>query len=337
MTKPIARDPIYRKRAFDADIFELCVRWYITYRLSYRDLVEMMAERGVQVAHSTILRWVTRYVPECEKRWHRFSRFVGTSWRVDETYISIKAKWHYLYRAVDNQGKTVDSLLRRDRGIDAAQAFFRKAVASNAPRVPRKVAVDGHVATRRALWLLRREHPCWRNLKVRTCKYLNNIVEQDHRAIKRRCASMAGFKSFANAAITIAGIELAHRIRKGQFSFGRGRRRHDWSRKAEGGMGNGTRIEISSEHNGLHLDRNIPCCTRTVMRARRGIKVLRVAPFGMLDSRPAATEAASPTLTASSRIARAASSPALECNASNDCAPKEPVSTTSAAPFVKFL
>jgi transposase-like protein len=99
MTKPIARDPIYRKRAFDADIIELCVRWYITYRLSYRDLVEMMAERGVEVAHSTILRWVTRYVPEFDKRWSRFSKAVGTSWRMDETYISIKAKWHYLYRA----------------------------------------------------------------------------------------------------------------------------------------------------------------------------------------------------------------------------------------------
>jgi transposase-like protein len=125
MTKPIARDPIYRKRAFEADIIELCVRWYITYRLSYRDLVEMMAERGVQVAHSTILRWVTRYVPEFGKRWNRFSRFVGTSWRVDETYISIKAKWHYLYRAVDKHGKTVDVLLRRDRGIDAAQSVGR--------------------------------------------------------------------------------------------------------------------------------------------------------------------------------------------------------------------
>jgi transposase-like protein len=99
MTKPIARDPIYRKRAFDADIIENCVRWYITYRLSYRDLVEIMAERGVRVAHSTILRWVTRYVPEFEKRWSRFSKAVGTSWRVDETYVSIKAKWHYLYRA----------------------------------------------------------------------------------------------------------------------------------------------------------------------------------------------------------------------------------------------
>lgn len=204
MTKPIARDPIYRQRAFDAEIIQLCVRWYITYRLSYRDLVEIMAERGIKVAHSTILRWVTRYVPEFEKRWNRFSKAVGTSWRVDETYLKIKTKWHYLYRAVDKHGKTVDFLLRRDRGIAAAQAFFRKALSSTLPRVPRKVTLDGHVPS--------------------------------HRAIKRRCASMAGFKAFANATITLAGIELAHRIRKGQFSFGRGRRRRGWSRKAEWAM-----------------------------------------------------------------------------------------------------
>jgi transposase-like protein len=199
------------------------VRWYITYRLSYRDLVEMMAERGIQVAHSTILRWVARYVPEFEKRWSRFSRPVGTSWRVDETYVSIKAKWHYLYRAVDKHGKTVDFLLRPDRGVAAAQAFFRKALASTLPRVQRKVTLDGHRPSHRALWRLRLEHPCWRNVVVRTSKYLNNVIEQDHRAIKRRCASMAGFKTFAGAATTIAGIELAHRIRKRQYSFGRGR------------------------------------------------------------------------------------------------------------------
>jgi transposase-like protein len=233
MTKPIARDPMYRQRAFDADVIQLCVRWYITYRLSYRDLVEMMAERGVKVAHSTILRWVTRYVPEFEKRWARFSKPVGTSWRVDETYVPIKGKWHYLYRAVDKQGNTIDFLLRPDRGIAAAQAFFRKALATHAPRVPRKVTLDGHVPSHRALWLLRREHPCWRNLKVRSCKYLNNIIEQDHRAIKRRCASMTGFKSFVNAAITLSGIELSHRIHKRQFSFGRGRRHRNWSRKDE--------------------------------------------------------------------------------------------------------
>ena len=217
MTQPIPRDAIYRRRVFDAEVIELCVRWYITYRLSYRDLVEIMAERGVQVAHTTILRWVFRYVPEYEKRWNRFARPVGASWRVDETYVSIRGRWHYLYRAVDRHGKTVDFLLRPDRGIAAALAFFRKALATVAPRVPRKITLDGHRPSRRALWLLRREHPCWRNVQVRTSRYLNNVVEQDHRAIKRRCASMAGFKSFATAAIALAGIELAHRIRKRQF------------------------------------------------------------------------------------------------------------------------
>ena len=212
------------------------MRRYITYRLSYRDLVEMMAERGIQVAHTTVLRWVTRYVPELEKRWNRFAKAVGTSWRVDETYVSIKARWHYLYRAVDKHGKSVDFLLRRDRGIAAAQAFFRKALGSTLPRVPRKVTLDGHAPRHRALWPLRREHPCWRNVKVRTNSYLNNLIEQGHRALKRRCTSMPGFKSFANAAITIAGIELAHRIRKGQYSFGRGRRRYGWSQKEEWAM-----------------------------------------------------------------------------------------------------
>ena len=175
-------------------------------------------------------------MPEFEKRWARFSKTLGSSWRVEETYISIKAKWHYLYRAVDRQGKTVEFLLRRDRGIAAAQAFFRTALGSTLPRAPRKVTLDGYVPSHRALWLLRREHPCWRNVEVRTNKYLNNVIEQDHRAIKRRCVWMAGFKSFASAAITIAGIELAHRIRKRQFSFGRGRRRRGWSRKLEWAM-----------------------------------------------------------------------------------------------------
>ena len=211
------RHPMFKGRHFDQEIIILCVRWYVTYKLSYRDLAAMMLERGVAVAPSTIFRWVQRYVPEFEKRWDRFSRPVGCSWRVDETYILVKGRWRYLYRAVDKQGRTVDFLFRQDRGIAAAQAFFRKAFASHPSRPPQKVTLDGHRPSHRALRLLRREHPAWRRVHVRTCKYLNNTVEQDHRAIKRRCAPMLGFKSVKTAAVTIAGIELAHRIRKRQF------------------------------------------------------------------------------------------------------------------------
>jgi transposase-like protein len=114
-------------------------------------------------------------------------------------------------------------LLRPDRGIEAANAFFRKALASNPGCAPRKVTLDGHAPSHRALRLLRRERRVWRRVQVRSCKYLNSIVEQDHRAVKGRCASMMGFKSFDSAATTIAGIELAHRIRKKQFALGHAR------------------------------------------------------------------------------------------------------------------
>jgi transposase-like protein len=231
MTKPIVRDSMYRRRRFDAEIIELCVRWYITYRLSYRDLAAMMAERGIVVSHTTILRWVIRYVPEFEKRWNRFARPVNTSWRVDETYINIRGKWNYLYRAVDKHGKTVDFLLRPDRTIAAAQAFFRKALSTTLPRWPRKVALDSNRQSNSALRLLRREHPKWKYVQVRSSQYLNNLIEQAHRAIKRRCACMGGCKSFGTAAVTLAGIELAHRIRKRQFSLGRGRYRNCGSLK----------------------------------------------------------------------------------------------------------
>jgi transposase-like protein len=231
MTQAIERDPIYRCRRFQTETIELCVRWYITYRLSYRDLVAMMAERGVVVSHTTIMRWVLRYVPEFEKRWTRYARRVNSSWRVDETAVSVRGGRHYLYRAVDKHGKSVDFLLRADRGMDAAQAFFRRAVATHRPRWPRKVNLDGNAASHRALRLLGQEDSRWQSVVVRSCRYLNNIVEQDHRAIKRRCASMLGLKSFRTAAITFAGIELANRIRKRQFSFGRGGQRNNWSLK----------------------------------------------------------------------------------------------------------
>lgn len=217
MTKAITRDPIYRRRRFPPEVIELCVRWYITYRLSYRDLVAMMAERGITVSHTTILRWLFRYVPEYEKRWARYAQPVNTSWRVGETAIRVRGHNSYLYRAVDRYGKSVDSLLCPDRSRDSARAFFRKAVITHAGEWPRKVNLDGHAASHLAMRLLRREDSRWQSVLVRDCRYLNNVVEQDHRAIKGRCASILGFKSFSTAAITLAGIELAHRIRKRQF------------------------------------------------------------------------------------------------------------------------
>jgi transposase-like protein len=222
MTIAIARDPIYRNRRFQSEIIELCVRWYLTYRLSYRDLVEMMAERRIVISHTTILRWVQRYVPEFERRWARYARRINSSWRMDETAVSVRGGAHYLYRAVDKHGKTVDSLLCTDRSESAARAFFGKALKTNRNRRPRKVNLDGNAATHRALRLLRQENPVWRPVVVRSCRYLNNIVEQDHRAIKSRCAPMLALKSFRTAAVTLAGVELAHRIRKRQFYFGRG-------------------------------------------------------------------------------------------------------------------
>src|SRR5579863_2220818 len=118
MTIAIARDPIYRRRRFEPEIIELCVRWYLTYRLSYRDLSAMMAEQGIAVSHSTILRWVQRYVPEYEHRWSRFAQPVAESWRMDETEIPIRGTAHWLYRAVDRNGKTVHSLLCTNRNIE---------------------------------------------------------------------------------------------------------------------------------------------------------------------------------------------------------------------------
>jgi transposase-like protein len=218
MTKAIARDPIYRRRRFQPEVIELCVRWYLTYRLSYRDLVEMMAERSVTVSHSTILRSVQRYVPEYERRWARFAQPINSSWRMDETAVSVRGGRHYLYRAVDRYGKSVHSLLCRDRSLESAQAFFREAVAGEGASWPTKINLDGNAATHRGLRMLGDEDSRWQAVEIRTRRYLNNIVEQDHRAIKRRCVSMLGLKSYRSAATTFAGIELAHRIRKGQFS-----------------------------------------------------------------------------------------------------------------------
>jgi transposase-like protein len=176
----------------------------------------MMAERGVDISHTTILRWVPRYIPEFEKRWRRYARPVGTSWRVDETYIRIRGRWTYLYRAVDKQGLTVDFLLSEHRDIAAAKRFFTRAIEQHG--APERITLDGYPASHSAIAELKKDGVLRLETRVWTSKYLNNIIEQDHRRVKQRVYPMLGFKNLRNAAVTIGGIELVQMIRKGQFN-----------------------------------------------------------------------------------------------------------------------
>jgi transposase-like protein len=211
-------EDLFRGRHFDREVIILCVRWYLRYKLSFRDLVEMMAERGLDLAHTTILRWVRRYASEFVRRWNRFGRSCGRSWRVDETYIKVRGNWVYLYRAVDKAGQTIDFRLSRTRDVAAAKAFFKKAVRQEG-QPPQTITLDGYAASHRAVRELRDDGLLPRRLKLRSSKYLNNLIEQDHRGIKSRTRPMFGFKSFASAANVIAGIELLRRIYKRQFAL----------------------------------------------------------------------------------------------------------------------
>jgi transposase-like protein len=217
MIEPSSARDLFKGRHFDHEIIVLCVRWYLTFKLSSRDLVQMMAERGILLAHTTVLRWVQRYVPDFEKRWNRYARPVGDSWRVDETYLKIKGQWVYLYRAVDKQGQRVDFLLSKRRDMAAAQRLFSRATRQHG--APRVITLDGYAASHRAVAKLQATGTLPSGVRVRSCKYLNNMIEQDHRRIKQRVRPMLGFKRFETAAVTIRGIELAEKIKKQQFNL----------------------------------------------------------------------------------------------------------------------
>jgi len=205
----------FKGRQFERDIILWGVRWYVAYPISYRQLEEMMAERGVEVDHSSLNRWVMKYTPGLENVFRQRRLPVGTSWRMDETYISVKGKWKYLYRAVDKAGNTVDFLLTAKRDRDAASRFLCKAIEQCG--TPQKITIDKSGANTAGIEDYNRGNRT--NIVLRQAKYLNNIVEQDHRAIKRMTRPMLGFKSFLSAAITLAGIELMRMIRKGQLQI----------------------------------------------------------------------------------------------------------------------
>ena len=202
-----------KRMRFPIDVILVCIRWYAAYPLSYRHLEEMMQERGVKVDHSTINRWAIRFLPLLELVFRQHKRHLGGSWRMDETYIKVKGAWTYLYRAVDKAGKTIDFLLTEKRDMAAAKRFFDKALQSSG--TPESVTMDKSGANKAAIDVINtgKDVP----IVVRQIKYLNNIVEQDHRAIKRITTPMLNFKAFHSATSVLAGIELVHMIRKGQM------------------------------------------------------------------------------------------------------------------------
>jgi transposase, IS6 family len=200
------RSALFHGRHFRDEIILLCVRWYLRYSLSYRDLEEMMAERGLSVDHSTIARWVLRYAPILNERLRRHLRRPGGSWRVDETYARVNGRWTYLYRAVDSAGDTIDFLLSPKRDAVAAKLFLQLALRSGARIRPRVINVDGHQAYAQAITELKRNGELGARCRYRRCPYLNNVVEQDHRFIKKRIAASLGFRSVQGALNTVDGM-----------------------------------------------------------------------------------------------------------------------------------
>ena len=172
-----------------------------------------MAERGVFVDHSTLHRWSVKMLPVLTAVFRRRKRPVGLSWRMDETYVKVAGQWKYLYRAVDRDGDTVDFLLRAKRDQAAARRFLERAIDLHG--VPEKITIDRSGANTAAIVSVQADSGL--PIELRRSKYLNNIVEQDHRAIKRLTRPMLGFKTFRCARILIAGIETMHMIRKGQL------------------------------------------------------------------------------------------------------------------------
>ena len=210
----------FKGRHFEGEVVLWAVRWYCRYGVSYRDLEQMMGERGVSVDHSTIYRWVQKYAPEIEKRlrWQwRGPR--STSWRIDETYVKVRGQWAYLYRAVDKHGNTIDFYLSPTRNTAAAKRFLGKALSGLKDwEKPRVINTDKAPTYAAALTELKKEGRCPEETLHRQVKYMNNIIESDHGKLKQLIRPVRGFKTLKTAYATIKGFEVMRALRKGQAS-----------------------------------------------------------------------------------------------------------------------
>ena len=203
---------------YPKDVILYAMFFYVRHAVSYRDLEEIMTERGVQVDHATLNRWVVKCSPDIAKAAQMRKQPTAGSWRMDETYNKVKGKWTYLYRAVDKYGKTLDFMLLKRRDKAAARRFFKRAIKANG--IPQRIVIDKSGANLASLLRINvglkfsRSH---HHIEILRVKYLNKIVEQYHRFIKRSTRPTLGFKAFHSAAATLAGIVVAHMIRKKQF------------------------------------------------------------------------------------------------------------------------
>ncbi|MER8874490.1 IS6 family transposase [Mesorhizobium sp. M0814] len=215
---------MFKGRHFEPSVILLCVRWYLAYNLSLRELEEMMAERGLKVDPSTVHRWVAHFSPQLLERFNRRKRAVGSKSHLDETYIKVRGQWMYLYRAIDSLGDTVEFFFSENRDLVAAKRLLRKALARHGR--PERIVIDGSQTNREAILscdaesrLRQRSRQPLKPIRISKSRYLNNRIEQDHRRIKRRIRSMLGFKSRASAVVILFGIEKIHMMRKRQARY----------------------------------------------------------------------------------------------------------------------
>ena len=215
---------MFKGRHFDRSAILLCVRWYLAYNLSLRDLEEMMAERGISVDHATIHRGTVDYAPLLLEQFSRRKRPVTGRWHMDEAYIKVRGQWMYLYRAIGSNGDTVELWFSERRDLAAAKQFLRKALKRHGR--PERIVIDGSQTNREAILpcattdrLQDRSGRKLKPIQIRRRAYLNNRIEQDHRAIKRRIRPMLGFQSVATARAILGGIGMVHMMRKGQAKY----------------------------------------------------------------------------------------------------------------------
>ena len=216
---PITATNPFKGRQYPGEVILQAVRWYLRYPLAYEHVAELLAERGLEVDASCVWRWVQAYSCELNKRCRPHLKRTNKSYRVDETYIKVKGQDKYLYRAVDSTGQTIDFLLSAKRDTAAAKRFFEKVFSSPANSIPRVINVDKNPAYPAAVNALKAERILPQRVRLRQCKYLNNVIEQDHRTVKKRTWLAKGYGSFQSAWRTLEGIETMSMIRKGRVRW----------------------------------------------------------------------------------------------------------------------